>query len=145
VHLVGFIIRTSILSLIVFYQSISGTFHSLPDVKRCSHETDHSPATSAESHNTWSCTSPSFYVFMWRCFGKQGYMSTFTKCSNMSFELEKGAGARLTAHTVTFCCDIQERNACVSSGLIHTACFLPKLSAERMCMAVEYTAKRGTD
>jgi len=51
----------------------------------------------------------------------------------------------LTAHTVTFCCDIQERNERVSSGLIHTAYFLPKLTAKRTCVAVEYTAKRGTD
>lgn len=89
-------------------------------------------------------SSPSFYVFMWWSFSKQGYISTFTKCSNVSFELEKGVGARLTAHTVTFCCDIQERNARVSR-LIHTASFLPKLTAERICMAVDYTAKRGTD
>jgi len=82
---------------------------------------------------------------MWWCFGNQGYMSTFTKCSNMSFELEKGAGARLTSRTVKFCCDIQEWNACVSSGLIHTARFLRKLTYERTCMAVEYTAKRGKD
>jgi hypothetical protein len=34
-----------------------------------------------------------------------------SKCSNVSFELEKGAGARLTAHAVTLCCDIQGRSA----------------------------------
>jgi hypothetical protein len=47
-----------------------GTRDSFPGVKRPGREADHSPPSSAEVKNTWSCISTPKYVFMAWCFVK---------------------------------------------------------------------------
>jgi hypothetical protein len=68
-----------------------GTGGSLPGVRRQEHEADHSPPSSAEVKNAWSCTYIATYVVMSWCLVKHRDSFNFTTFIIMKFFFaEKG-------------------------------------------------------